>query len=204
MQLQACPKCSHEQPPGSEECQRCGIVFAKVVTEQPAIKSKRKRKTNYFRAIIVGLIFGGAVVYWFGIREAGEATKLLEATARQHEEKAQKYADAAKKFGPIPGSSRDNAAYSTYKNSIKQFVSETFFDPYSMRDVSISRVYEDTNGTLICFEANARNRMGAYVGRDRIAFRFKDGKLDGAIKGHPVCSHPVITYTTWPEMEGKN
>lgn len=55
-----------------------------------------------------------------------------------------------------------------YTETLKSYVKKHYFDPYSMRDVAHSTPIQGhlyfKQGWLVCIEANAKNRMGAYTG----------------------------------------
>lgn len=56
-----------------------------------------------------------------------------------------------------------------YKAIVAAWARTSFVDPYSMRDVTITRPVEVTAepgmfGWLVCLGANAKNRMGGYTG----------------------------------------
>ena len=81
-----------------------------------------------------------------------------------------------------------------YENDIRSQIKTTFFDPYSLRDVSISEpmatgtVFDGAtpfphSGWLVCMRANGKNRMGAYTGLQTTVFLFKDGSLDLTLSG---------------------
>ena len=101
--------------------------------------------------------------------------------------------------GPYP----DN-----YKEIIKAHIERTFFDPYSLRNVSISTPHEGVRGFLsgyrVCLECNAKNRMGGYIGLKRQQYLINNGQVVSAADGHMICdSPPYNDYAPWPEMEGK-
>lgn len=98
------------------------------------------------------------------------------------------------KIGPFPND---------YKALIKATVMREFFDPYSMRSVSIS--YPESGylffqqGWLVCLEANAKNRMGGYVGLKRTAYLIHEDTVVNQMEGAPLCDK--VSYQPWPEME---
>lgn len=91
----------------------------------------------------------------------------------------QQAATATQNAGPFPES---------YKEIISQEIKRTFFDPYSLRDTSISTPvagslpYQSGSGSgwVVCTEANGKNRMGGYVGLTKTAFLIRNGMIVGA------------------------
>jgi hypothetical protein len=78
-----------------------------------------------------------------------------------------------------------------YRELVREAARQAYFDPYSMRDVRIAtpregRVYFD-RGWVVCLQANARNRMGAYTGLQYTAFLIRDGRVVNATE-LPQCS----------------
>jgi len=92
-----------------------------------------------------------------------------------------------------------------YKATIAAYVRENFFDPYSLRGVAIATpkpgVLAYTSGWLVCFQANAKNRMGGYVGLGNTGYLIKNGKVEVAIKGASDCDNDV--YWPWLEMDNR-
>ena len=67
--------------------------------------------------------------------------------------------------------------------AIKLFIQTKFFDPYSVREIGIALPFSNTKATthkdwIIQFSANAKNRMGGYVGRQTWTIMWKNGALD--------------------------
>ena len=101
--------------------------------------------------------------------------------------------------GPYP----DN-----YKEIIRAHIERTFFDPYSLRSVRISNphegVFATTSGYRVCLEANAKNRMGGYIGLRRLTYLINSGQVVSSMDGGYICDNPPYNdYAPWPEMEGK-
>lgn len=103
-----------------------------------------------------------------------------------------------------------------YKAIIAPYIKYDFFDPHSLRDVSISEPFEgkttvtqgvfripisEKHGWFVCVEMNAKNRSGAYTGLKRWAFFIRDGSIIDQIEEAPVCASEPLT--PWPEMEMK-
>jgi hypothetical protein len=83
-----------------------------------------------------------------------------------------------------------------YKQAVKDHVKESFFDPYSIRDAEISQplmasaVFDGVtpiphSGWIVCFKANAKNRMGGYTGRQLTGLLF-DGESIKTVIGEPT------------------
>lgn len=57
-------------------------------------------------------------------------------------------------------------------------------------------------GWTVCIRANAKNRMGAYIGKQATAFRFRGGELVPSVDGPGIdayCSD--ASYAPFPEIE---
>jgi len=104
-----------------------------------------------------------------------------------------------------------------YRAASKISVRETFFDPYSVRDASISRplfasaVFDGVTpiprkGWIVCVKANAKNRMGAYTGIQPTVMLF-DGEavtltLSGPDYAGQIADHcKTAVYEPFPELE---
>jgi len=101
--------------------------------------------------------------------------------------------------GPFP----DN-----YKEIIKGHIERTYFDPYSLRSVSITTPHEGVwgprSGYRVCVECNAKNRMGGYIGMSRQQYLIARGSVVVAADGYMICDQaPFNDYSPWPEMEGR-
>lgn len=103
-----------------------------------------------------------------------------------------------------------------YKTTIREHVLRSFFDPYSIRDASISEPVRshtgEPNGWLVCLEANAKNRMGGYTGLSRTAYYLQiGGRLVGSetdddyanyiCTGRTLTGMRTLTFAPWPELE---
>ena len=44
----ACPKCGHQQPPGLESCQRCGVIFSRVRRDTPETDNTMPSPSAFF------------------------------------------------------------------------------------------------------------------------------------------------------------
>lgn len=102
--------------------------------------------------------------------------------------------DAAK-VGPFP---------SNYKETVKQYALDYYYDPYSLRSVEITRPsqarYMFQQGWGLCLRANAKNRMGGYVGVESTFIIINNGEIIGTLEDHPDC-RGAQGYEPWPELE---
>ncbi len=104
-------------------------------------------------------------------------------------------AGQAPKVGPFPAD---------YKSTARAHMLKTFYDPHSLRDVSISWPREGwiffDHGWLVCVEANGKNRMGAYVGLEQTAYLIKNDQVANEAQDASLCTDR--NWQPWPEMEG--
>ncbi|SCX00802.1 hypothetical protein DSM25558_0180 [Agrobacterium sp. DSM 25558] len=87
--------------------------------------------------------------------------------------------------------------------AIVEHVRNTFFDPYSIRDAEISNQLRlsSLGVDVVCFKANAKNRMGGYIGRKAVSVRIKDGKVNSWVEEATGCSDPRLKYEPFPQLE---
>jgi len=99
-------------------------------------------------------------------------------------------------IGPYP----DN-----YKSIVKDYIEKAYFDPYSLRRVSLSKPLQGhlffQQGWLVCLEANAKNRMGGYTGFKANALLINRGTVVQTMKEAPLCQKTEAIYDAWPEMD---
>jgi hypothetical protein len=99
-------------------------------------------------------------------------------------------------IGPYP---------SDYKETIKAHVLRTYFDPYSVRSASVSQPIQGhlffQQGWIACLEANAKNRMGGYIGVQRTAYLLNRGSVVQTMEKAPLCNNPQVNFSPWPELE---
>lgn len=90
-----------------------------------------------------------------------------------------------------------------YRATLRQYIVETFFDPYSMMDVAVSEPVPGTvmlhNGWIVCFQANAKNRFGAYSGLQRSSYLFQGENLTVDPDGQALACNGV-PLQPWPGM----
>jgi hypothetical protein len=90
------------------------------------------------------------------------------------------------------------------KRSIINHAKESYYDPYSLRDVEISyslQVPEDVSYQVVCVKANAKNRMGAYTGRKAVSFRLKNEAVISTWDEAPGCLDSRLKYIPFKELE---
>lgn len=92
----------------------------------------------------------------------------------------------------------------TERAAAVKYIKETFYDPYSIRDASISHAVTllDTGFRAICVKFNAKNRMGGYVGMTATSLRFRDGTIVSSLQNAPACNDPRMHYAAFPEIQG--
>jgi hypothetical protein len=83
-----------------------------------------------------------------------------------------------------------------YEETIKSYLNNTLKDPYSIRDLSISRphlsacsigVYGNFNAWVVHVSYNAKNSYGAYVGLQTSYFWFHGDHLKGVNVNPTFC-----------------
>jgi len=94
-----------------------------------------------------------------------------------------------------------------HKAAVANYIKTTFFDPYSLRDVAISApvpgIMFYQSGYVVCFQANAKNRMGGYTGVKRTAVLLRNDTVISYLNGDARCFTPEFAMQAWPEMEAK-
>ena len=92
-----------------------------------------------------------------------------------------------------------------YRDLVKGHIDRTFFDPYTMRNVSISYPSQGhlffRQGWLVCVEANAKNRFGAYTGLKRQVYLINEDRVINSMDGSRICSE--LALSPWPDMENR-
>lgn len=90
-----------------------------------------------------------------------------------------------------------------YKDILKTYILRTYYDPYSIRSASVSLPMEGQiffqQGYVVCLEANAKNRMGGYVGLKRTAYLINRGAVVQTMENLPWCEKASLF--PWPEIE---
>ena len=89
------------------------------------------------------------------------------------------------------------------------YARQSFFDPYSVRDASISQPFVIPYGLagqsqawVVCVRANAKNRFGAYAGVQETLVVFDGDTVDATRSGRDVASAcRSAQYGPFPELE---
>ena len=98
------------------------------------------------------------------------------------------------KSGPSP---------TAYKAIMAAYIRQNYFDPYTVRDASISfpdrgRMYA-AQGWIVCVSANAKNRMGGYTGIHTTAYLLNNGVVIDSDDSPETCLHEK--FEPFPEIE---
>jgi hypothetical protein len=92
-----------------------------------------------------------------------------------------------------------------YRQVVIGEVKKSFYDPYSVRDASISKPIDASRVTgpiqTVCVKANAKNRMGGYVGLRETAFDFRENVVIAARQTGAKASCAAAVYEPFPEIE---
>jgi len=101
------------------------------------------------------------------------------------------------KIGPYPDD---------YRAIIKAHIHKTYFDPYSIRDASVSDPQQGyiyfQQGWIVCVQDNAKNRLGGYVGLTTTAYLINHGEIVDSQDGVGAAMCKNVTMIPWPELEG--
>ncbi len=108
---------------------------------------------------------------------------------------------------------------SNYRATVTAKAKQSFIDPYSVRDATISQpLYASAifdgltpfprKAWIVCIQANAKNRLGGYTGQQYTLIAFKGDAADFVLSGPEFtgqleshCSSG--TFTAFPEIEGQ-
>ena len=112
---------------------------------------------------------------------------------------------AALVAGCVTGSRGDVATAGprpeNYVAIVSEAVRQSYFDPYSLRDTMIGMPvvgsYAFQNGWVVCFQANGKNRMGAYTGIRRTGYVIRNGAVVAAGEGLHRCLESDIVWQTF-------
>lgn len=95
-----------------------------------------------------------------------------------------------------------------YRAIVVEGIKEYFFDPYSVRDAEISepRVAPPFDlggreGWAVCLRANAKNRMGAYVGRRESVMMIAGDRVIAYTEGPAPYYCNDASFSPFPELE---
>lgn len=95
-------------------------------------------------------------------------------------------------------------------------IKTSFFDPYSIRDAQISSAVVSTGidsstTPMICVDANAKNRMGAYTGKSATVYYFAGGgQIARSVNSsddvfvNSFCHDNRLIYAPFSEIEQKS
>jgi hypothetical protein len=92
-----------------------------------------------------------------------------------------------------------------YRQLIIEHVRQTYNDPYSIRDAAISAPIAGTSffGAVqsVCVRANAKNRMGGYIGLKANAITFREGRIVSFSEEYAgmICDGAI--YEPFPEID---
>jgi hypothetical protein len=86
---------------------------------------------------------------------------------------------------------------------VADYARKQFYDPYSMRDVSLSYVMTGNlpGKSVVCLRANAKNRLGAYTGLSGTGLRMTDNVITDVFQETPECNDGRLKYVPFPELE---
>ena len=112
--------------------------------------------------------------------------------------------------GPSATAPATTSPPENYRQLALAYARQSFVDPFSVRDASISQPlqvgYGLTGSTMVwvtCIRANAKNRMGGYAGLQETVVAFSGDSLDlsrsGSAGGGLACREAV--YSPFPELE---
>jgi hypothetical protein len=89
------------------------------------------------------------------------------------------------------------------KAAVVKDARDVLFDPYSVRDAEIGYMQYNKHSGLhwFCVKANAKNRMGAYVGRQAMEIWVRNGALAGNLPNSPACANAAMRWQPFPELE---
>lgn len=110
---------------------------------------------------------------------------------------------------PVATSEVNVAPPSNARAAALGYARQSFFDPYSVRDASISQPFVIPYGLggqsqawVVCVRANAKNRMGAYAGMQESLIVFDGDAVDASRSGRDVASAcRSAQYGPFPELE---
>ena len=110
---------------------------------------------------------------------------------------------------PVATSEVNVAPPSNARAAALGYARQSFFDPYSVRDASISQPFVIPYGLagqsqawVVCVRANAKNRFGAYAGVQETLVVFDGDTVDATRSGRDVASAcRSAQYGPFPELE---
>lgn len=110
---------------------------------------------------------------------------------------------------PVATSEVNVAPPSNARAAALGYARRSFFDPYSVRDASISQPFVIPYGLagqsqawVVCVRANAKNRLGAYAGLQETLIVFEGDTVDESRSMRDVTSAcRSAQYGPFPELE---
>ncbi len=92
-----------------------------------------------------------------------------------------------------------------YRGQVADRVRATFFDPYSIRDagISIPIAGQSLLGPMhtVCVRANAKNRMGGYIGIRETSYIFRNGQISLSDAEYAALTCANAVYEPFPEID---
>jgi hypothetical protein len=94
-----------------------------------------------------------------------------------------------------------------YKAAMADYIKTNFFDPYTLRDVKITKPFPARNGFGIgwgvCLTLNAKNRMGGYIGLDTDFYIVTGSRVEQQDRLVPFVGDQCAGQVgePWPEMD---
>lgn len=110
---------------------------------------------------------------------------------------------------PVATGEVDIAPPSNPRPAALGYVRQSFFDPYSVRDASISQPFVlpygltgQSQSWVVCVRSNAKNRMGGYAGLQETLIVFNGDAVDVSRSMRDVTSAcRNAQYSPFPELE---
>lgn len=105
--------------------------------------------------------------------------------------------NSAESAGPRP----DN-----WRAVVTEYIRSTWYDPCSMRDAQLAAPVTGTfnfqSGWIVCFRANAKNRMGAYTGLKNYDFMLRDSRVVSMAEQVQRCEASDVNYVFALDLGG--
>ena len=91
-----------------------------------------------------------------------------------------------------------------YRGAVAEFLKQSLFDPYSVRDAMISepKLGRSFSGAKwnVCFRGNAKNRLGRYAGLKEILFAFEGELIVASDDEYASITCGGAFYSAFPEL----
>ena len=108
----------------------------------------------------------------------------------------------AEPAGMIPASAGTSMRPAGYEQSIRSYIRNSFIDPGSVIDASISDPFRASvswdnlsfpqSAWAVCLEANGKNRFGGYTGRQYTILRIEGGRVTAAVSDEQYGTMAVL------------